>query len=354
MNIFIVPIEPIDSRYTKQWYENIPLLITHRAQELGVDVTVTTIDGDDIPENTTSGAFLNFGTTNYYKASQAQAVSKLFMDGLVNPGDKFLITDAWNFVITPIKYMSELLDIPVEIHSIWHAGAYDPSDILGMKMTQPWASNVERSWYYSSTFNYFGSDFHKHMFLKNLGITFQDHHLAVTSGQPYEHLAPLLTKYQKNTKSNVIMWPHRYNADKQPEIIEDLSTKFNTVITQKHNFSKSEYYDLLGSSKVVFSCSLHENLGVSMIEGTLAGAIPILPDRCCYSEMYMNIFKYPSEWTSSYENYTRHKKDLVAFIEKRMDNYEFYLPYLEQQRAILVAEYINSNIMLDRLLNVSR
>ena len=25
--IYIVPIEPIDSRYTKQWYENIPKII---------------------------------------------------------------------------------------------------------------------------------------------------------------------------------------------------------------------------------------------------------------------------------------------------------------------------------------
>jgi hypothetical protein len=32
--------------------------------------------------------------------------------------------------------MSDLLDIPVEIHGIWHAGAYDHTDIFGYKMTK--------------------------------------------------------------------------------------------------------------------------------------------------------------------------------------------------------------------------
>ena len=134
--IYIIPIEPIDARYTKQWYDNIPKLIADMAQANNIDVNIVTVDGTAIPEGTTQGAFLDFAATNVYKASQTVAVSELFMSGRVNPGDKFLVTDAWNFIITPIKYMSDLLGIPVEIHSCWHAGAYDPSDILGMKMSK--------------------------------------------------------------------------------------------------------------------------------------------------------------------------------------------------------------------------
>ena len=43
--IYIIPIEPIDQRYTKQWYDNIPLLLAKRAEELDRDVNIVTIDG---------------------------------------------------------------------------------------------------------------------------------------------------------------------------------------------------------------------------------------------------------------------------------------------------------------------
>ena len=152
--IWIIPIEPIDQRYTKQWYDNIPLILQKEIAERNLFYKVVTIDGEDFkPDVRTEGAFLDFGATNVYKATQAAEVSKLFSNGKVKAGDKFLITDAWNFIITPIKYMSDLLDIPVEVHSIWHAGAYDPSDILGYKMSKPWPSHVEKSWYYSSDYN---------------------------------------------------------------------------------------------------------------------------------------------------------------------------------------------------------
>ena len=133
--LYIVPIEPIDQRYTKQWYENIPRLIGSRIALKGTDPwQVVTIDGKQPSMGTTSGAFLDFGVTNIYKASQVERIASLFSHGEVKAGDKFLVTDAWNFTVTAIRYMSDLLDIPVEIHGIWHAGAYDPTDILGMKM----------------------------------------------------------------------------------------------------------------------------------------------------------------------------------------------------------------------------
>lgn len=348
--IYIVPIEPIDARYTKQWYHNIPAIINDEIEHRGLDLEVVTIDGVSIPPNTTTGAFLDFGATNVYKASQAEKISRMFSDGVIKAGDKFLVTDAWNFVITPIKYMSDLLDIPVEIHGIWHAGAYDPSDILGYKMNKPWPWHQERSWYYSCDYNYFATEFHKNMFLKNLSID-TERHRAVRSGQPHTPIIEECGQYWNITKNKVMIWPHRYNADKQPEIAEDLSANINTIITQKMNLSKEEYYKSLGECSVMFSCSLHENLGISMMEGVLAGVIPIVPDRCSYKEMYMDEFKYPSEWTENWESYQANKQNLKDFILDRINNREKYLDSLTRQKRILIETYLNADVMLDKILN---
>jgi hypothetical protein len=348
--IWIVPIEPIDQRYTKQWYENIPTILVEEIKKRGQDTMVVTIDGTSIPPNTTTGAFLDFGATNVYKASQAEAVSKLFSNGTIKAGDKFLITDAWNFIITPIKYMSDLLDIPVEIHGIWHAGAYDPTDILGYKMKKPWPNHAERSWYHSCDYNYYATDFHKDMFLRNLGIEPEYHSKAIRSGQPHTPIIEQCSQYWDTPKNGKMIWPHRYNADKQPEIAEDIAVVIPTTITQKMNLSKEDYYAELGKSSVLFSCSLHENLGISIMEGALAGVIPILPDRCSYSEMYLPEFLYPTEWTQDLNSYNKHRILMLRFINERLQNREKYLPLLERQVEILIAKYLTPTVMVDKLL----
>jgi hypothetical protein len=350
--IYLVPIEPIDSRYTKQWYENIPKIIGDRITELNLDPwEVITVAGEGATNGTTDGAFLDFAATNYYKAAQVQAISELFMHGRVKPGDKFLVTDAWNFAITAIRYMSDLLEIPVEIHGIWHAGNYDPTDILGMKMQKDWPPHQERAWYYACDYNWFATNFHRNMFLKNLGI--EDTHKALRSGQPHEYIIPELEALADTIKDDKVIWPHRYNADKQPEIAEELKTDFNMIITAKMGLNKEAYYRELASSKVIFSCALHENLGISIMEAVLSGVIPVLPDRCSYAEMYPAEFLYPSTWTSSEENFLHYKPQLVEFIRDRMHHPEKYAYALGIAQDTIKNSYLTCNKMLDPLLDIN-
>ena len=341
--IYIVPIEPIDQRYTRQWYHNIPRLLEDKGYQ------IVTVDGEQPKTGTTAGAFLDFAVTNIYKSSQTQHISKLFADGTIQAGDKFLVTDAWNSVITAIRYMSDLLDIPVEIHGIWHAGAYDPTDILGMKMKKPWPWHQERAWFHACDYNYYATNFHRRMFLHNLDIPDAHQDKAIRSGQPHEYIVPQVTQYRQAERNGRIMWPHRLNSDKQPEIIRDIASELPVTITQGMDLPKDEYYRMLGSSSVVFSCSLHENLGISQMEGVLAGALPIVPDRASYSEMYPDVFKYPAEWTSNWHSYNQFREYLIGFINERINNYEMYLPALAECENKLISDYLNASIMIDKL-----
>ena len=348
-NIWIFCLEPIDSRYTAQWHKHIPSLLTTAA---GDNVNVIQIDGTQRTAKVTSGAFLNFSDTNYWKSSQLCNFVELLDSGKVTKNDKFLFTDAWNPVITQIAYMRDLLDQNWELHGIWHAGAYDPSDILGYKMQKPWPWEAEKSWFFSLDYNYFASNFHMDLFLNNLHVPIAGYKRAWFSGQPYEYLATELTQYWDTPKDGSIMWPHRYNDDKQPAIIEDLSKDFAVTITQKLSLTKAEYYQRLGQASINFSCSLHENLGISVCEGTLAGVIPVVPDRCSYKEMYLPEFKYPSEWTKNLESFNNHRADLVAFINERIVNRDKYLDALREQRDILTSKYLNAQIMVNNIVGV--
>lgn len=347
-NIWIFSLEPLDSRYTKQWHSNIPQVLAAAA---GTRFRVRQIDGTQRVDTVTNGAFLNFTDTNYWKSSQLCHFVELLDAGEVTENDRFLFTDAWNPCITQIAYMRDLLDHNWELHGIWHAGAYDPSDILGYKMKKPWPWHAEKSWFYSCDYNYYASNFHKDMFLQNLSIDENQKHRAVRSGQPHDLIVAAMEPYAMPEKSteNLVMWPHRFNADKQPDIAVDLKDHFKMVITQQLNLSKDKYYATLAQSKVMFSCALHENLGISVMEGVLAGVIPVLPNRCSYQEMYLPEFLYPHEWTADYTAYQTHKAKLVAFIQEKLLNYEQYKPLLDKQRDILIKDYLNAEVMVNLL-----
>jgi hypothetical protein len=88
MTIFLVDLEAVQSRYTGEWQAHVPTLLKRRG------FNVYTISGlTDIPAAATPGAFLNFGGTNIYKASQVEQMGRLFCDGTVKSGDHFLFTD---------------------------------------------------------------------------------------------------------------------------------------------------------------------------------------------------------------------------------------------------------------------
>lgn len=353
-NLIVFPLEKLDSRYSLQWHESIPTVLEKKVKAAKLDVKVIQVDGVQSTATTTSGAFLNFSDTNRWKSTQLVEFLNMLDAGEITSDDVMLFTDAWNPVILQVKYMRDLMGYNWKIHSYWHSGAYDPTDILGYKMEKPWPHHTERALYHACDTNWYATDFHRQMFLRNLDIPKADHHKAQLSGQPHDLIVDAMGKINlKAVNKSGVIWPHRYNADKQPEIAEALSAQFDTpwCITQKLNLNKPEYYQKLSEASVIFSCSLHENLGISIMEGVLLDVIPVLPDRCSYTEMYMPDFLYPSAWTESWAAYQTHKSDLIDFIQHRLDHPKKYSKQLAKQKKILKERYLSADRMFDQMIN---
>ncbi len=352
-NIFLVDLEAVETRYTGQWKTHLPELL--RSQGHNVHV----IDGPtDIPSATTPGAFLNFGGTNIYKASQVEKMGRLFCGGKVKTGDHFIFTDAWHPGIINLKYMSELLGIPVTIHALWHAGSYDPQDFLGRLIGDAdWVRHAEKSFYYAVDHNYFASEFHIDIFRK---ILFDKKYLpgadlkgkVIRTGWPMEYMQDTLSMYKNMPKKNLILFPHRIAPEKQVEIFRDLKEQlpqYEFVICQEQQLTKNEYHNLLGESKLIFSANLQETLGISWYEGAIVDAIPMVPDRLSYREMALTEFKYPNDWTESFEAYKTHRQHIVEKIVDYMENYENYLICLNKQVDVLTKNFFSCDNLLKML-----
>jgi hypothetical protein len=87
--IWILSLEPIETRYTAQWYEGVPRQIAAFAEKQGISarifmdssefsaihmgsgtLNIVNIPGDGRPQKASEGAFLNFTTTNLWKNDQ--------------------------------------------------------------------------------------------------------------------------------------------------------------------------------------------------------------------------------------------------------------------------------------------
>jgi hypothetical protein len=354
--IYLVDIESVETRYTAQWASHVPTLL----KKAGHDVQV--ISGPtDIPNATTPGAFLNFGGTNIYKSAQVEQMGRLFCNGAVHPGDHFIFTDAWHPGIINLKYMSQLLKIPVKIHALWHAGSYDPQDFLGRLIGDAkWVRHAEESFFHAIDHNYFATDFHIDLFANSFSETLDDEWKLsmieqgkiVRTGWPMEYMLDTLAPYNGMKKRDMILFPHRIAPEKQVEIFRDLAThlpQYEFIVCQDQQLTKHEYHTLLGQAKMVFSANLQETLGISWYEGAVVDAIPLVPDRLSYSEMAFNTFKYPSNWSDSFAAYESARPALCMKIMQYMNYYEQYLPQLRKQTEALNVNFFSATGLLNRL-----
>ena len=370
MKIYVVDLESVPTRYTCEWKGHIPALLKAAAADVDrPDVEIVNISGGEAELKATPGAFLNFAQTNVYKNNQLSHIAALFSEGKIESGDHFIFTDAWHPGIIQLKYMSELLQIPVTLHGLWHAGSYDPQDFLGRLIKDKrWTNHFEQSVWHCLDYNWFATDFHIKLFKKNVFGEFCGMYNVEVSkdegdrkycrtGWPMEYMKETLPPYMGLEKRDLILFPHRIAPEKQLDIFLDLAKElpeYEWVVCQDQDLTKHEFHTLLGESKMVFSANLQETLGISTcIEGPLVHSLPLAPRRLSYVEIFESFgeFTYPSAWTLDYEHYEQNKEYMVKTIRHMMSNYESYFDLLDDYNDIQVPKFFHADNLIEVLFN---
>ncbi|XP_063719009.1 glycosyltransferase-like domain-containing protein 1-like [Symsagittifera roscoffensis] len=127
---------------------------------------------------------------------------------------------------------------------------------------------------------------------------------------------PKLSKKMNDDKDALhIVWPHRWEHDKNPDLFRDIILELDgkncdfrlSVLGEKtltvpesiseicskigHKLlhagfleSKEEYFQTLAESDIVLSTSIHEFQGLAVMEAILMGCFPLCPNRLVYPE----------------------------------------------------------------------
>ena len=75
----------------------------------------------------------------------------------------------------------------------------------------------------------------------------------------------------------------------------------------------------------------------------------MVPDRLSYSEMYLDVFKYESKWTESWEAYNVYRPDLCLAITTHMDYYHTRLRQIKEQTEYLALNFFSAKDLLSNL-----
>ncbi|XP_026477616.1 glycosyltransferase-like domain-containing protein 1 [Ctenocephalides felis] len=177
----------------------------------------------------------------------------------------------------------------------------------------------------------FNSEYNKNSFLSNIqkhlkmqpGIKFQgleEQIIPKCSVLYFPVVFDSIPKLRVSKEQNLpihIVWPHRWEHDKNPELfletmmkMKENNIQFRLSVLGEHttdvpeifnkakeilvdniiNFgyaeSKEKYYEVLLNADIVVSTAKHEFFGVAMIEGTYCGCLPIAPNSLVYPEIY--------------------------------------------------------------------
>jgi len=140
---------------------------------------------------------------------------------------------------------------------------------------------------------------------------------VIPLGFDFESMASLAQPASKEDKVPVILWNHRWEYDKNPSEffgalrkLKESGARFRLIVCgesyqsrpeeferAKNEFaaeiihfgfakSRKEYIELLCQSDIAPVTSLQEFFGISVVEAAWAGAIPLLPRRLSYPEIF--------------------------------------------------------------------
>lgn len=173
----------------------------------------------------------------------------------------------------------------------------------------------------------------------------------------FEYLPTREVSNDENVKSKILslVWPHRWEHDKNPQLLTTVLQELNkrqvefkiSILGQSSqsipdcfatlkddlgpklvNFgflSKDEYFKTLLNADVVISTAGHEFYGVSMLEATFCGCVPIAPCRLVYPEIYPkeNLYNTSNQLLKILYNWARNRHLFKADRERFFMQFDF-------------------------------
>lgn len=320
-NLYIIPIEPLEERYTGEWYKHLPGIFEQEG------FNVVTIDGESLSDTVDVGTFLDMNSTIFYKAAQMQKIARMFREKLIKNNDVFFVSDLEFWGIESLRLMSQINGVSIKIFGFLHAASYTTEDAFAV--AAPYQKYTELGWLKAVDGIFVGSNYHKRAVMERRVNPYADEadkreidKKIVVTGNPLFASAYDTSDLDTVVKKNKIVITNRFDIEKRPDqslmaalLVKEQRPDTEIVITTsrpvfksnqqwlvdiarmyekqglvtiKESLTKKEYHDELKSAKVMLSNSIEENFGYCIVEAIIFGVAPVLTRGLSHVEIVQN------------------------------------------------------------------
>jgi len=279
MRIINLPLEPIDKRYTQQFY--------HWFREVFSKEKSIEVLGEKIQSKLENKFFLDPKQTFIWKSSQ---MLNLWRKINFQKDDIVFVPDMEYPGIEQLIYYKYFKDKKFKIAGYWHAATYDPYDFTRLRGMEFFGKHFEKGWFAMSDLIFVATKFHKRMIVKTRKVP--SNKIKVV-GFPIDWNG--MKRYLVSKKDDTILFTGRKVPEKGYDIVKKISRKYNIISTLDLDLKKQDYYKLLGKSKAVFAPSRQETFGIGVVEGLTLNCVPIVPNKLSFKEIVPKKYRYNRE-----------------------------------------------------------
>ncbi len=273
-------MEPLEQRYSNEWLQYFQEVFTNN------NITFNVIFGESVQSNLRGKFFLDPVNTNIWKLTQLSNLLKRFNE--IQNEDIVFFTDLWNPGLEVLPYINALINKDVRIMGYLHAGSYDTWDLTNQTGMTYWAKNLEEAWFSVCDKIFVATNFHKRLVTQQ---RIMDKNQVKVVGFPLD-IDRLTRLYSSYNKENVIVFTGRKSIEKGYQKVLSLQATNKIIVTLDEYRTKSEYYNLLGRSKVIIAPSEQETFGIGVVEAMACGCIPIVPNKLSFVETVPDKWRY--------------------------------------------------------------
>ena len=287
---------------------------------------------------------------------RAQNKEEWFEKNLFSDNDVLLFLDAWNPTALEMKALSARYSVKLKFAGIWWGGSYDCNSLLGKTShDSSWAKLTERALFNTYDMNLFATKSHaklvadkllelRPMFgIKPVDWLLEHNKHAKIVGMPFDHIHP----EDNVSKEDVIALDLSGDEGTQPDVLAKIQEKLPDF-----TFVDSNDFSSLASAKVVFSANTKEGLDVNVYAGMVNKALPLVPDRLSYQEMYPDQYRYKQEWTEDSEFFDRYCNNVIDAIRDYVVHYDRHIHGLSRISEIRDT-FFSSDAMCQSLVELS-
>lgn len=319
--IIYLPIEPLNERYTEQWFRIFP----KEFENAGFDVVV--VQGEPLLQDEIKvGSFLDINSTIHYKMTQLQTVSQLFHRQQVPQDSIFFFGDIEFWGLEAIRLMADMNRIRVKMVGFLHAASYTQEDAFAI--AAPYQQFTELGWIAALDKVFVGSQYHKDTVIKRRitplagANTMIDEALKLSKKIVVTQNPIFMGEYKRQglAKQNKVLLTNRLDEEKRPletlqlfgqlkktfphwefvittgrksirtpnnkhitDVIEEMV--LDGLVTVKANLTKAEYHAELETAKVMVTHSIEENYGYCIAEAIVYDCVPVVRKGLSHTEL---------------------------------------------------------------------